>query len=71
MGAVLVVFVQVVEFFVGQIVAAYGATDSVRDSERDDQEILASTPLLAYLQPGRWAQIGMTYSFPFAEGMKK
>ena len=56
---------------VGQIVAAYGATDSVRDSERDDQEILASTPLLAYLQPGRWAQIGMTYSFPFAEGMKK
>jgi len=56
---------------VGHVVAAYGATDSVRDSERDDQEILAAAPLLAYLQPGRWAQIGMTYSFPFSEGMQK
>ncbi len=56
---------------VGSVVAAYGATDSVRDAEHDDQELLAGAPLLAYLQPGRWAQIGMSYSFPFAEGMKK
>jgi flavin reductase (DIM6/NTAB) family NADH-FMN oxidoreductase RutF len=56
---------------VGDIVAAYGAADATRDAEHDDQELLAATPLLAYLQPGRWAQIGMSYSFPFAEGMKK
>jgi flavin reductase (DIM6/NTAB) family NADH-FMN oxidoreductase RutF len=55
----------------GEIVAAYAHTDALRSSEWDDQELIHDAPLLAYLQPGRFASIERSYSFPFPAGMKK
>lgn len=34
-------------------------------SERDDQDLIHGSPLLAYLNPGRYAAIGESYSFPY------
>lgn len=49
----------------GRIVAAYADEDVLRASDRDDQEVLQTAPLLAYVSPGRIAQIRETFSFPF------
>lgn len=56
---------------VGKIVAAHVHEDSLRANDRDDQDLIHSAPLLAYLHPGRFATIGETRSFPFPAGMKK
>jgi flavin reductase (DIM6/NTAB) family NADH-FMN oxidoreductase RutF len=50
---------------IGRIVAATAAADAVRGDDIDDAELLARTPLLAYLPPGRFAEIAETNSFPF------
>ena len=55
----------------GQVLAAHVAEEYLRINDGDDQEILYQAPLLAYLNPGRYASIQQTYSFPFHEGMKK
>jgi flavin reductase (DIM6/NTAB) family NADH-FMN oxidoreductase RutF len=49
----------------GRIVAAYVHPDALRASERDDQELIASLSLLAYLNPARFARIEESFSFPF------
>ena len=56
---------------IGQIISAKVAEDSLRSSERDDQDLLAATPLLAYLYPGRFAQISDTRTLPFPAGFKR
>ena len=56
---------------VGHIVAAHVHEDSLRGSDRDDQDLIHAAPLLAYLHPGRFATIDATRSFPFPAGMKK
>ena len=38
-------------------------------SERDDQDLIHDSPLLAYLSPGRYASIGENNSFPFPAGL--
>jgi flavin reductase (DIM6/NTAB) family NADH-FMN oxidoreductase RutF len=53
---------------VGRIVAAHAREDYLRASDRDDQDLIYSSPLLAYLNPGRYASIGESYSFPFPAG---
>jgi flavin reductase (DIM6/NTAB) family NADH-FMN oxidoreductase RutF len=55
----------------GEIVAAYADNQSIRHMEGDDQETIHSSPLFAYLSPGRFAEISGSYSFPFPESMKK
>ena len=55
----------------GTIVAARAAPESLRDPDRDDQEILANAPALAYLYPSRFASIGETFSFPFHSGFSR
>ncbi len=55
----------------GQIVAAYVHENALRASENEDQELLYHAPLLAYLNPGRFAAIKETYSFPFPADFKK
>jgi flavin reductase (DIM6/NTAB) family NADH-FMN oxidoreductase RutF len=55
----------------GEIVAAYADDKSIRHAESDDQETIHSSPLFAYLSPGRFAEIGSSNSFPFPESMKK
>ena len=56
---------------VGKIVAAAAAEDSLRDQERDAQEMIASSPMLAYLHPGRFAEIVHTNAFPYHVGFKR
>lgn len=50
---------------VGRIVAAHAYEDILRTSDRDDQDVLNAAPLLAYVSPGRIAQIKDSFSFPF------
>ena len=50
---------------VGRIIAAHAQEDALRTSDRDDQEVIHSAPLLAYLSPGRIAAIQDSFSFPF------
>ena len=56
---------------IGRIIAARVAEDSERVDEIDDQALVHEAPLLAYLHPGRFVQIGDSLSFPFPAGMKK
>lgn len=56
---------------VGRVVAAAAAEDSLRDDDRDAQELIAHSPLLAYLHPGRFAKIVHTHAFPYHVGFKR
>jgi hypothetical protein len=56
---------------VGRIVAAHAREDYLLASERDDQGLIHASPLLAYLNPGRYASIGESYSFPFPAGFTR
>ena len=55
----------------GEIVAAYVDREELRTSEVDDQELIHSAPLFAYLAPGRFAAIDRSIAFPFPADMKK
>jgi hypothetical protein len=50
---------------IGEIVAAAVDADFKRDAESDDADLIASSPLLAYLSPGRFARIQGSNSFPY------
>jgi flavin reductase (DIM6/NTAB) family NADH-FMN oxidoreductase RutF len=56
---------------VGRIVAAYADPAALRDADRSPEDVLAASPLLAYVSPGRFATIGHAHSFPFPEDMRK
>jgi len=56
---------------VGRVIAARVASDALRLREGDDAALIHDAPLLAYLNPGRFAAIGDSFSFPFPAGMKK
>lgn len=56
---------------IGQVVAASADEAYLRVSERDEGEQLVSSPLLAYVSPGRYAEIGRTAQFPLPEGFVK
>ena len=55
----------------GRIIAAYVAPDSLRQSEVDDNDLLAEAPLLAYLHWGRFANIRHSFAFPFTKGFSR
>lgn len=50
---------------IGEVIAAAADERSIRASEADDSDLIARSPLLAYVSPGRFAPISQTYSFPF------
>jgi flavin reductase (DIM6/NTAB) family NADH-FMN oxidoreductase RutF len=50
---------------VGEIVAASVDERALRGSESDDADLTSAMPLLAYVSPGRFAEISETFSFPF------
>jgi flavin reductase (DIM6/NTAB) family NADH-FMN oxidoreductase RutF len=56
---------------VGRILAAHVREDYLRASERDEQDIIHDSPLLAYLNPGRYASIDESRSFPFPAGFMR
>ena len=49
----------------GRIVAAHVEEDYLRASDRDDNDLIHASPLLAYLSPGRYARVAESNSFPF------
>ena len=55
----------------GQVVAAQINEDALRNSEIDDQELIAKSPLAVYLNPGRFAVIKDTIAFPFPADFQK
>jgi flavin reductase (DIM6/NTAB) family NADH-FMN oxidoreductase RutF len=50
---------------VGEILAASVDERALRASESDDADLTSAMPLLAYVSPGRFAEIHETFSFPF------
>jgi flavin reductase (DIM6/NTAB) family NADH-FMN oxidoreductase RutF len=52
----------------GRIVAALVSEDAIRRSDRDDRYTVFRGPILAYVSPGRYAEISQTFAFPFHEG---
>ena len=56
---------------VGRIVAARVREDALRHTERSDQELIATSPLIAYLPPGQYAHIDATHDFPLPEGFTR
>lgn len=55
----------------GEIMAAYAEPGFLRSTETDDQELVHDSPLLAYLAPGRFAEIDRSNAFPFPANMQK
>jgi len=56
---------------IGRIVAARVAADAERVHEGGDQALVHNAPILAYLNPGRFATIEDSLTFPFPAGMQK
>ena len=50
---------------IGRVVAASVDARFRRDAEGDDADLVASSPLLAYVSPGRFARIEDSNSFPY------
>ena len=55
----------------GRILSARIADDALRVADGDDQQLLQQSPLLAYLYPGRFAEISNTQTMPFPRGFKR
>jgi len=56
---------------VGRVVAARVRQDALRESERPDEELIAESPLLAYLPPFQYARIAEARNFPLPEGFER
>ena len=56
---------------IGRVVAAHVAPAALRQLDREDEAVLAEAPLLAYLQPNRYAAIDAGASFPFHDGWSR
>ena len=55
----------------GKIVAAAAEEDALRSEDLDDSDQIFTAPLLAYLSPGRFAEIRQTRAFPFPKGFSR
>jgi flavin reductase (DIM6/NTAB) family NADH-FMN oxidoreductase RutF len=55
----------------GEIVAARVAADALKHDDQDDQDLIAHAPLLAYLYPGRFAEISNSRKLPFPAGFRR
>lgn len=56
---------------VGRIVAAHVHPDALRSADGDDQDLIYRSPLLAYLNPGRYATVKESYAFPFPADFRR
>jgi hypothetical protein len=45
--------------------------DALRHSEREDGDVIAQNPLLAYLAPGQYARVDQGHNFPFPSGFSR
>jgi len=55
----------------GLVVAAQVAEDALRLSDREDADVIRAAPLLAYLAPGRYAEICRAHAFPYPVGFSR
>lgn len=56
---------------IGTVVAATAHEDALRAEDRDEADQLFQFPLLAYISPGRLAEIRQTTAFPFPTGFSR
>jgi flavin reductase (DIM6/NTAB) family NADH-FMN oxidoreductase RutF len=56
---------------IGNVVAATAHEDALRSEERDEADQIFNFPLLAYLSPGRVAEIRQSTAFPFPKGFTR
>ena len=56
---------------IGDVVAAAARADALRGEERDEGDLIFQSPLLAYLSPGRVAEIRQSMAFPFPKGFAR
>ncbi len=54
----------------GRVIRTHVHRQALRATDRDDQGLLAQAPLLVYVQPGRFASISDSLSFPFPLGFE-
>lgn len=50
---------------IGRIVAAYAPREALRDADTDDADVIHRLGLLAYLAPGRFADVRESLAFPY------
>lgn len=55
----------------GRIVEALVEEAALRAADRDDEQLVYRAPLLAYVAPGRWAEVSHTFAFPFHAGWSR
>jgi hypothetical protein len=55
----------------GDVVAASAHEDALRAQDRDEAEQVFEFPLLAYLSPGRIAEVRRSTAFPFPKGFSR
>jgi flavin reductase (DIM6/NTAB) family NADH-FMN oxidoreductase RutF len=55
----------------GRIVAARAHPDALRHHDESDTELIRRAPLLAYLHPGRFAEVRSSRAFPFPADFMK
>jgi flavin reductase (DIM6/NTAB) family NADH-FMN oxidoreductase RutF len=55
----------------GRVVEAHVSEAAIRRSDKDDEKLLFEAPLLAYVAPGRYAEVSHTFAFPFHAGMER
>jgi flavin reductase (DIM6/NTAB) family NADH-FMN oxidoreductase RutF len=53
---------------IGNVVAAAAHEDAFRADDRNEADQIYQSPLLAYVSPGRFAEIRQTTAFPFPKG---
>jgi len=56
---------------IGRVIDARIAEDALRSSGQDDEDLVFNAPLLAYLYPGRFAEISSSTQLPFPAGFKR
>lgn len=56
---------------IGDVLAAAAHEGALRSAEQDESDQLFQMPLLAYLYPGRIAEIRQTTAFPFPAGFAR
>jgi hypothetical protein len=59
------------ESIAGRILAAHALEEALRNSDRDDSDVVGSIPLLVYVNPARYAPIAESFSFPLPEGFSR
>ncbi len=55
----------------GRVIAAHADERALIHSDEDADAQLRANPLLAYIEPGRFASVGETRAFPFPEGFHR